>query len=104
MNGDDVLDAVVAKFVGCSVNGTRFDAATSHPETERVDVMIATGSSPADDRPVFPTRRRNCRFQIRQVLRASAEVQSNQSSAVAIMFADLRGASASNLRPPNAVG
>ena len=41
----DILDRLVAKLVGCSVDGTGFYAGARHPETESKFVVIAAVAS-----------------------------------------------------------
>ncbi len=42
MNVNGVLGNLEAKFVGCSVGQTGFEAASGHPDREGLLVMIAT--------------------------------------------------------------
>ena len=41
---DDVLDGVVAEFIGVAIAGAAFDPAAGHPHGEAFDMVIATGA------------------------------------------------------------
>ena len=44
VDGDDVFDGVVAKFVGGSVRRAAFRSAAGHPHREAFDVMVASAA------------------------------------------------------------